>query len=67
VTSLVGIINQYWQDQLQQDYGIQSYLEMEFETHFNQFFMPTVRGSDKGSKKRYAGLIDDGLGKRAIH
>jgi DNA polymerase-2 len=64
---LVGIINRYWQDQLDRDYGIQSYLEMEFETHFNQFFMPTVRGSDQGSKKRYAGLIDDGLGNRIIH
>ncbi|MCZ6724041.1 MAG: DNA polymerase II, partial [Gammaproteobacteria bacterium] len=64
---LVGRINQYWQDQLQQEYGIQSFLEMEFETHFNQFFMPTVRGSDQGSKKRYAGLIDDGQGNRTIH
>jgi DNA polymerase-2 len=26
-----------------------------------------VRGSDQGSKKRYAGLIDDGLGNRTIH
>jgi DNA polymerase-2 len=64
---LVDIINQYWAGQLQQQYGIQSYLEMEFETHFNQFFMPTVRGSDQGSKKRYAGLIDDGQGNRIIH
>jgi DNA polymerase-2 len=64
---LVGLINRYWQDHLDRAYGIQSYLEMEFETHFNQFFMPTVRGSDQGSKKRYAGLIDDGLGNRAIH
>ena len=64
---LVDIINQYWSTQLQQDYGIQSYLEMEFETHFNQFFMPTVRGSEQGSKKRYAGLIDDGKGNRTIH
>jgi DNA polymerase-2 len=54
-------------DHLQQEYDIQSYLEMEFETHFNQFFMPTVRGSEQGSKKRYAGLIDDGQGNRTIH
>jgi DNA polymerase-2 len=64
---LVDIINAYWPDHLQQQYGIQSYLEIEFETHFNQFFMPTVRGSDQGSKKRYAGLIDDGQGNRTIH
>ena len=27
-----------------------------FETHFSQFLMPTIRGSELGSKKRYAGL-----------
>ena len=64
---LVKLTNQYWTDHLQQNYGVQSYLEMEFETHFNQFFMPTVRGSDQGSKKRYAGLIDDEQGNRTIH
>ncbi len=64
---LVDIINAYWSHHLQQQYGIHSYLEMELETHFSQFFMPTVRGSDQGSKKRYAGLIDDGQGNRTIH
>jgi len=64
---LVSLINRYWVDHLRQDYDIESYLEMELETHFNQFFMPTVRGSDQGSKKRYAGLIDDGQGQRTIH
>ena len=64
---LVDLINVYWSHHLQQQYGIQSYLEMELETHFSQFFMPTVRGSDQGSKKRYAGLIDDGQGNRTIH
>ena len=64
---LVDIINAYWPNHLQRQYGIQSYLEIEFETHFSQFFMPTVRGSDQGSKKRYAGLIDDELGNRTIH
>ena len=39
-------------------FNINSVLEIEFETHFKQFFMPTIRGSDKGSKKRYAGLIE---------
>jgi len=56
---LVNKINSYWQQHLQQDYGIDSYLEMEYETHFKRFFMPTVRGSDKGTKKRYAGLVSN--------
>ena len=64
---LKSIINQYWRQQLRQDYDIDCFLEMEFETHFKQFFMPTVRGSSEGSKKRYAGLIEDDSGKREIH
>ena len=63
---LVAQINRYWKDQLQQQYAIESCLEMEFETHFHQFFMPTTRGSDQGSKKRYAGLVDDDNGNRKI-
>jgi DNA polymerase-2 len=63
---LVEIINAYWRDSLRSAHGIESCLEMEFETHFKQFFMPTMRGSDQGSKKRYAGLIDDEEGNRNI-
>ena len=33
---------------------------MEFETHFQRFFIPTIRGSEAGSKKRYAGLMPNG-------
>ena len=63
---LIDTINQYWKKYLLQNYGINSYLEMEYETHFIKFFMPTVRGSDKGSKKRYAGLIKDKEGNKKI-
>jgi DNA polymerase-2 len=64
---LMALVNQYWQKTLGQEHGLPSYLEMEFETHFNQFFMPTIRGSEQGSKKRYAGLIEDEQGNRVIH
>ncbi|NNE62636.1 MAG: DNA polymerase II, partial [Gammaproteobacteria bacterium] len=64
---LVGIINRYWKNHLASKYGIECFLEMEFETHFRQFFMPTMRGSEQGSKKRYAGLIEDAAGNRKIH
>ena len=63
---LIKNINQYWQDELQQQYGIESYLEMEYETHFIKFFMPTIRGSEKGSKKRYAGMVLDDDGNKNI-
>jgi len=56
--SLVFHINQYWTQHLADDFGIESYLEVEYETHFKHFFMPTIRGSDKGSKKRYAGIVN---------
>lgn len=55
--NLVEKINRYWRFSLDQRYRLKSFLEMEYETHFVKFFMPTIRGSTKGSKKRYAGLI----------
>ena len=57
--SLAAMINQKWGEKLAQDFDLESYLEIEFETHFSRFLMPTIRGSDAGSKKRYAGLIVD--------
>ena len=49
-------INARWTELIAQQYQLQNYLEIEFETHFVQFLMPTIRGSELGSKKRYAGL-----------
>lgn len=49
-------INARWQARLKEQYQLPCYLEIEFETHFDTFFMPTIRGSTQGSKKRYAGL-----------
>lgn len=40
------------------DYKRESFLELEFEKAFKKFLMPKVRGSEKGAKKRYAGLIE---------
>ncbi|WOD09357.1 DNA polymerase domain-containing protein [Marinomonas sp. GJ51-6] len=38
------------------DYAqLNSYLELEFEQVYDRFFMPTIRGQEEGSKKRYAG------------
>ncbi len=49
-------INARWQQHLNTHFNLACYLEIEFETHFDTFFMPTIRGADTGSKKRYAGL-----------
>ena len=50
-------INQWWRQRLDKEYGIDSALEIEFETLYQRFLMPTIRGSDQGSKKRYAGVV----------
>lgn len=55
--TLVQQVNQWWREHLQQEYGLHSALELQFETHFRRFLMPTIRGAEEGSKKRYAGLV----------
>lgn len=55
--TLAAQLNHWWADHLQQEYGLTSYLEIEFETLFKHFVMPTVRGMEVGSKKRYAGVV----------
>ena len=54
---LASDITTWWQQHLAEQYTLSSALELEYETHFTRFLMPTIRGSDLGSKKRYAGLI----------
>ncbi|ASJ74694.1 DNA polymerase II [Granulosicoccus antarcticus IMCC3135] len=56
--SLMQALNLWWTEELSQRFGIASHLEVEYETHYSRFFMPTVRGMPTGSKKRYAGLIE---------
>ncbi|MGB3068569.1 MAG: DNA polymerase II [Ottowia sp.] len=54
--SLVQDINAWWTSKLREEQQLENFLEIEFDTHFAKFFMPTIRGSEVGSKKRYAGL-----------
>ena len=55
--SLVDHVNQWWREHVQQEYGLHSVLELQYETHYKRFLMPTIRGAEEGSKKRYAGLV----------
>lgn len=55
-TRLAALVNAHWQGWLQQELQLDSYLELQFESYFSRFFMPTIRGREEGSKKRYAGL-----------
>ncbi|MCF6191044.1 MAG: DNA polymerase II [Cocleimonas sp.] len=51
-------LNEWWTKHLLEEFQIKSNLEIEFETHYLRFLMPTIRGAEKGSKKRYAGMIN---------
>ncbi|VVO97622.1 DNA polymerase II [Pseudomonas fluorescens] len=55
--ALVDHVNQWWREHVRQEYGLESALELQFETHYKRFLMPTIRGAEEGSKKRYAGLV----------
>ena len=55
--ALVKHVNAWWREHLHSTFGLQSALELQYETHFSRFLMPTIRGAEEGSKKRYAGLV----------
>ncbi len=54
--ALVGHVNAWLAAHLRAEFGLDSALELQYETHYRRFLMPTIRGSEEGSKKRYAGL-----------
>ena len=54
---LVTQVNLWWREHLARDLGLHSVLELQMETHYRRFLMPTIRGAEEGSKKRYAGLV----------
>ncbi len=59
-SALARDLNVHWTRQLEETLALKSYLEVEFETHYERFLMPTIRGSQRGSKKRYAGTVRQG-------
>ncbi|MDQ3034567.1 MAG: DNA polymerase II [Myxococcota bacterium] len=54
---LAGEITAFWRETIAREHRLESFLEMRFESHYLRFLMPTMRGSERGSKKRYAGLV----------
>jgi DNA polymerase-2 len=58
--NLVQALNRRWRGDLEHRYRVESFLTLEFDCHYLRFFMPTLRGSELGSKKRYAGLARRG-------
>lgn len=43
-------LNEWWSHHLKVEFDLKSYLEIEFETYFSRFVMPTIRGQETGSK-----------------
>ena len=60
--ALAERLNEWWREALAREHRLASCLEVELETLFERFFMPTVRGAATGTKKRYAGLARRGDG-----
>lgn len=56
---LASQINSYWRKRLG-EFGVISFLEMEFEKHYVKFILPVARGKEGGARKRYAGLLKKG-------
>jgi DNA polymerase-2 len=51
-------INNYFKEKIKSEYKRDSRLELEFEKIFRKIIFPKTRGdSNKGAKKRYAGLL----------
>ncbi len=50
-------LNEYWTNKIQKEYGLKSFLEIEFEKYYRKFILTPARGSETGAKKRYAGLL----------
>lgn len=59
---LAARVNAWWAEHLNEAFGLESALELQFETHYRRFLMPTIRGAEEGSKKRYAGLVREADG-----
>ena len=57
--NLRDYVNDWWVKHLHDEWQLDGVLELEYETHYRRFLMPTIRGAEMGSKKRYAGLSKD--------
>lgn len=59
-------LNAFWRETLASELRLESRLEIEFEKHYTRFFMPTIRGAEVGSKKRYAGYVRERGGEFSV-
>lgn len=55
--TLAATLTKALADEIAEEHRVESFLELRFESHYLRYLMPTTRGTDRGSKKRYAGLV----------
>jgi DNA polymerase II len=56
--ALAAELNATLKDEIMQSHRVVSRLELRFDAYYRRFLLPTMRGSERGSKKRYAGLLE---------
>jgi DNA polymerase II len=58
--ALAAELTELLRAEIARDFRLTSRLELRFDAHYVRFLMPTTRGTDRGSKKRYAGFVRKG-------
>jgi DNA polymerase-2 len=64
--ALAAELTRTLEDEIRRELEVLSLLELRSESHYLRFLMPTTRGAERGSKKRYAGLIRGMDGKTGV-
>ncbi len=54
--TLAAEANAFWSEAVRAEHRLESFLELRLDAVYAKFLMPTLRHSERGSKKRYAGL-----------
>lgn len=57
--NIANDLNNFWNEKIKKEYGLESHLEIEYEKYYRKFILTPVRGSEAGAKKRYAGLLSE--------
>jgi DNA polymerase-2 len=63
---LAGTLTRTLAVEIAREFRVESRLELRFESHYLRFLMPTMRAGDRGSKKRYAGLVRKADGSTSV-
>ncbi|MDA3956150.1 DNA polymerase II, partial [Oceanispirochaeta sp.] len=53
-------VNHFMEKRVMEESSVFSHLEIEYEKLYSKFFLPPLRGTETGARKRYAGLLVKG-------